>query len=124
MSAEEVASAYVQSNEFNVCIFGSNFVDSFSKSVTGHNYYVITFGNSEFRRGNSACVIVSSGFKIFVPYVVCRAESLACFMRGLVERLVGNVAVIGNHCHFVVFVVIVLFVACACKATESENYTQ
>ena len=109
---KQIASCNVQSNKFNLGIVVGNFNDRTAECITRHNDNCITFGNSSVYGSNTGFCAVTGRFIILKLNVVSITVSLARFVSGLVERLVGDVAVVGNHRNFYAFVAVAfVFVA-------------
>ncbi|KAF5081332.1 hypothetical protein DSECCO2_111390 [anaerobic digester metagenome] len=99
---QNVTGGHVQSHELHVGIQGSGFHDGAAERVTGHHDDVIAIGHSGVHHCHTLGGGVTGGLVVVELYAVVVAERLACLVSSLVEGLVGNVTVIGDHGHAIV----------------------
>ncbi len=96
----QVALRNVKRYKRNFFIFFGNFCYGCAESIAGHYDNVEAFLDCLFNGRDTSFGAITCGLKVFERKSVRFTESLACFVRGLVERLVGDIAVVGNHRNF------------------------
>ena len=93
----QVALAPVQRHEGHVGISLGGLLDGVSESIAGHHDDSVALVHSGLDHGHALGGGVTGGLEVVERDTVGLAVSLAGLVGGLVERLVGNVTVVGDH---------------------------
>ena len=88
----------VQSDELHIRILILGAGDGAGERKAGHHDDVVALVNGLLDHGDTVGGIVAGGLVVRKVNAVFFAECLAGLVGGLVERLVGDVAVVGDHC--------------------------
>ena len=78
-------------------MLGSSLDDSAAESVAGHHDDVVALIHGALDHGHTVGGVVTGGLEVVELHAVGLSESLAGLVGGLVEGLVGDVAVVGDH---------------------------
>ena len=121
-AVEKVVFGNIESDELNILVLFLvlNLIKRSRKSKAGHNDDVVTAVDGFFNFCNALFGGVACGFEVLEVNFVCITVFLAGFIGGLVERLVGDVAVVGDHCDFVVALLRSAPVACGKHGNEHQ----
>ncbi len=100
--AAQVVLGHVQSHELHVGIGLGHLTDGLAEGETGHDDDVVVLVDGVLDHGHTVGGVVAGRLLVGELHVVLLAERLAGLVGGLVEGLVGDVAVVGDHGHGVV----------------------
>ena len=95
----QVALAHVQSDEGDVGILVCHLGDGLAKGVAGHHDDGVALVHSGLHHGDTLSGGVTGGLVVAEVNAVGVAVGLAGLISSLVERLVGDIAVVGDHGH-------------------------
>ena len=98
-NAAQVALRHVQRHELDIGVVVLHFGDSAAKGITGHHDHVVAFFSGLFDHGHTLGGGVASGLEVGEINAVLFRPLLAGFVGSLVEGLVGDIAVVGDHRH-------------------------
>ena len=93
----DVAFGNVKCDEGDVIILRNNVLNSFAKGIAGHDENGVTVINGLLHGGAAVFIGVRCGLVVLESEAVCIGKCLAGFIGGLVEGLVSNVTVVGDH---------------------------
>ena len=93
----EIQLAHVQRHEGHVGIGLGGLLDGVSESIAGHDDDIVALVHSGLDHGHALGGGVTGGLEVVERDTVGLAVGLAGLIGGLVERLVGNVTVVGDH---------------------------
>ena len=82
-------------------MLGSSLDDSAAEGIAGHHDDVVALVHGTLDHGHTVSGVVTGGLEVVELHTVGASEGLACLVGGLVEGLVGDVAVVGDHGDFV-----------------------
>ena len=98
---EQVAGGDVERDELHIGELGSGLNDGAAESVAGHNDDIEAIVNGLFDHGDTVGGVIAGGLEVAELDAVVLGKRLAGLIGGLVEGLVGDVAVVGDHGDFV-----------------------
>ena len=98
---EQIAGGDVERDELHVGELGSSFHDGAAESVAGHHDHVVALVRGLLDHSHTVGGVVADGLEVVELDVVVLGKRLAGLIGGLVEGLVGDVAVVGDHCDLI-----------------------
>ena len=94
---EQVAGGDVERDELHIGEFGSGLNDGAAEGIAGHDDDVEAFVNGLFDHGDTVGGVIAGGPEVAELDAVVLGKRLAGLIGGLVEGLVGDVTVVGDH---------------------------
>ena len=97
----QIALCHVQRDEGHVGIQLRGLLDGLGKGVAGHHDDVVAVSHSGVHHGHTLGGGVTGGLVVLELQALGVTELLAGLIGGLVEGLVGDIAVVSNHSHLI-----------------------
>ena len=97
----QIALRHVQRDEGHVGIQLRGLLDGLGKGVAGHHDDVVAVSHSGVHHGHTLGGGVTGGLVVLELQALGVTELLAGLIGGLVEGLVGDIAVVSNHSHLI-----------------------
>ena len=98
---EQIAGGDVERDELHIGELGSGLNDGAAEGIAGHDDDVEAFVNGLFDHGDTVGGVIAGGPEVAELDAVVLGKRLAGLIGGLVEGLVGDVAVVGDHCDLI-----------------------
>ncbi|CCX72069.1 unknown [Firmicutes bacterium CAG:555] len=117
----------IQTDEFDIGVGVLALCNGACECKAGHYDDIEAFCNSLLDHLNTGSGAVCGGLVVLELDRILVAESLASFVGGLVEGLVGYVAVVGDHCYFIssgVGLVRLFGLVVAAACAESKDHSK
>ena len=93
----QVTGGHVQRDELDIGELGGGLRDGGAEGVAGHHDDVVALIDSTLDHGHTVGGVIAGGLEVLEVHTVGLRESLAGLVGGLVEGLVGDIAVVGDH---------------------------
>ena len=78
-------------------MLGSSLDDGTAEGIAGHHDDVVALVNGTLDHSHTVSGVVAGGLEVVELHAIVRGKRLACLVGGLVEGLVGDVTVVGDH---------------------------